>query len=127
MSKTIVGRSPVLRLLQLATSLFVFLAASALHAQTGRLSGTVTSQSTGNALQGATVTLANGKSTLTDESGRFTFFDVPAGTVSVSAAYSGFNDKSAEVALTAGGSQEVSLTLASSDIVQLEAFTVSTV
>ena len=127
MSKTIVGRSPVLRLLQLATSLCVFLAASALSAQTGRVTGTVTSQSTGNALQGATVTLASGKSTLTDESGRFTFFDVPAGTVSVSAAYSGFNDKTVEVALTAGGSQEVSLTLASSDIVQLEAFTVSTV
>jgi iron complex outermembrane receptor protein len=122
-----VGRSLVSRLLRFATSIFAVIAVAALSAQTGRVSGTVSSQSTGNALQGAIVTLSNGKSTLTDESGRFTFFDVPAGTVQVTASYSGFKDATQEVALTAGGSQEATLLLASSDVVTLAPFTVATV
>lgn len=123
-----VGRFTLSRLLRCATGLFVLFASTALFAQaTGRVSGSVSSQSTGNALQGAIVSLSNGRSTLTDESGRYTFFDVPAGTLQITASYSGFKDATQELALTPGGSQEAAFVLASSDVVTLAPFTVATV
>lgn len=122
-----VGRSLGSRLLRFATSMFALIAVAAVSAQTGRVTGTVSSQSTGNALQGATVTLSSGKSTLTDESGRFLFADVPAGAVTLTAAYSGFKDGTAEATLTPGGTVDVGIALESSDVVTLAPFTVETV
>lgn len=128
MSIPSVRRSPFAGLLRVATSLFVLLAASALAAQSGRVTGSVSSLSTGNALQGATVTIPSlGRSVLTDESGRFSFADVPSGAVVVAANYSGFKEKSQETALTPGGQVEVSLVLESADVVTLAPFTVETV
>jgi len=116
------------RRLSLALSLFLALACvSSLIAQTGRISGNVTSQSTGNALQGAVVTLSSGRTALTDGSGRFLFTEVPAGTVSVTASYSGFKDQKVEAALSAGGSQELAIILPSSDVLTLAPFTVESV
>ena len=127
MSNPNVSPSPFVGLLRFATSLFVLIASVAAVAQTGRVTGTVSSQSTGNALQGAIVTLSTGRSVLTDDSGRYLFFDVPAGTVKITAAYSGFKDQTVDIDLTPGGSQEVAIVLASSDIVTLAPFTVETV
>ncbi|MBA4138166.1 MAG: hypothetical protein C0518_12690 [Opitutus sp.] len=127
MSNLQVGQPSLSGLLRLATSLFVLIATTAMFAQASRVTGNVTSQSTGNALQGATVTLASGKSTLTDESGRYAFFDVPAGAVQITASYSGFKDATQEVVLTPGGNQNLSFALESSDVVTLAPFTVASV
>lgn len=127
MSNPNVSPSPFARLLRFATSLFCVITSVAAMAQSGRITGTVASQSTGNALQGATVTLSTGRSVLTDESGRYLFFDVPSGAVKVTAAYSGFKDTTVDVELTPGGTQEVAIVLPSSDIVTLAPFTVETV
>lgn len=121
------------RLLRTATSLFslsvlLLTLAPALPAQTatGRLSGTVTSSTTGNALQGARVSLPSlGKSTLSDSAGHFVFFDVPPGEVSVVASYSGFDEGSATVSVGSAAGAEVALALSSTDVVTLEKYTVS--
>jgi len=131
---TIVSRLSV-RLLRAATSLLsltvlFLIAAPASSAQTtaGRLAGTVTSNATGNALQGARVSLPTlGKTTLTDSAGHFVFFDVPSGEVNVVASYSGFDEGSATVAVGSAAGAEVALGLNSTNVVALEKFTVSTV
>jgi TonB-dependent receptor len=127
MSTLNVCRSHVSRLVRSALCLFVTTFAVAAFAQTGRISGTVTSQSTGNALQGASVTATGGRTVLTDESGRFTLIDLPAGALKVTASYSGFKDQVVDVSVTPGGNQEISVVLASSDVVTLAPFTVETV
>lgn len=123
------------RLLRSATSLLLltilFLtAAPALLAQTtaGRLSGTVTSSATGNALQGARVSLPSlGKTALTDSAGHFVFFDVSPGEVNVVASYSGFEESSSTVTVGATGAADVALVLNSTNVVALEKFTVSSI
>lgn len=91
----------------------------------GRVSGTITSQNTGNALQGATVSVnGTSRSVLTDTSGRYTLFDVPAGSVEITAAYSGFLDRTERIEVAAGQTQELNLDLRSSDVVTLAPFTV---
>jgi TonB-dependent receptor len=120
---------PAVLLCVLAT-LFTALVPSAFAADAGRgqISGSVSSRSTGNALQGAEVKLpALGRSTLTDSAGHYVFFDVPAGEVSVTAAYSGFEEKSQPVTVAAAGTPEVAFVLNSTDLVTLEKFTVSSV
>ena len=118
-------RSSSVRLLRFVFSLSVaVLTTLSAAAQTGRITGAVTSQSTGNALQGAVVTLSSGRSVLTDSSGRFLFSDVPAGTVKVTASYSGFKDQTVEAALTTGGAQNIAIILPSSDVLTLAPFTV---
>lgn len=128
MSIQIVSRTPFARLLRNATSLFVFLAAglAAFAADTGRVAGTVVSKSTSNVLQGAQVTV-QGRTGYTDESGRFVIYDVPAGNAQVVASYSGFKDLTQDIVVPAGGQTDLTLTMDTSDIVQLEAFTVQTV
>ncbi|MBI5424261.1 MAG: TonB-dependent receptor [Opitutae bacterium] len=128
MSIQIVSRTPFVRLLRNATSLFVFLTAGlvALAADTGRVAGTVVSKSTGNVLQGAQVTV-QGRVGFSDESGRFVIYDVPAGNAQVVATYSGFKDLTQDIVIAAGGQSDLTLTLETSDIVMLEAFTVQTV
>ena len=103
----------------------LFGAATAFAAQ---VSGTVTSKSTGNALQGARVTLAGtDRATLTDSSGHFVFFDVPAGQVNIAASYAGFEEMTQAVTLTAADTASVALVLPSTDVVSLDKFTVSSV
>ncbi len=128
MSIQIVSRTPFVRLLRNATSLFVFLTAGlvALAADTGRVAGTVVSKSTGNVLQGAQVTV-QGRVGFSDESGRFVIYDVPAGNAQVVASYSGFKDLTQDIVVASGGQSDLTLTLETSDIVMLEAFTVQTV
>ncbi|MBI2517655.1 MAG: TonB-dependent receptor [Opitutae bacterium] len=113
------------------TSLFAVLFAlnaTLLAADTGRLAGTVTSKSTGNALQGATVQLpALNRSTLTDNTGSFIFFDVPAGDVKITVSYSGFEDLTQQTPITSGGSVQLQFEMAASDRIALEKFTVSAV
>ena len=115
-------------------SLFAVLIAltPALHAAEaaakGQISGTVSSKSTDNALQGASVRLpALNRSTLTDGAGHFVFFDVPAGEVNVMASYSGFEEMSQPVTVTGADTPAVGFVLNSSDVVTLDKFTVSSV
>jgi iron complex outermembrane receptor protein len=132
MSRQNVSRLSV-RLLHTAASLLsltilFLIAAPVMEAQTatGRVSGTVTSRATGNALQGARVSLPTlGKSTLSDSAGHFVFFDVPPGEVNVVASYSGFDEGSANVTVGAAAGAEVALVLNSTNVVELEKFTVS--
>ncbi len=128
MSSPTVIRTSSLRvfLLCAVASLSVACATSAVAADTlGQLTGTVVSKSSGNALQGARVTLpALNRTTLTDSTGRFVFIDVPAGPVDVTASYSGFTDTTQSVPAGAGA---VSVELASSDLLVMEKFTVTSV
>jgi|CXWL01.1.fsa_nt_gi TonB-dependent receptor len=122
------------RLLRTTTSLFaVLLALSPLtHAAEpavpkGQISGTVTSKSTGNALQGARVHVSSlDKSTLTDNTGRFVLYDVPAGSVEVVVSYEGFTNATQSVDVSAGPAT-LAVEMQSSDVITLEKFTVSTV
>jgi len=123
-----VSRTPSLRLLRIAIGLFVsaVLTLGASAADTARVSGTVVSKSTGNVLQGAQVTV-QGRSGFTDESGHFVIFDVPVGNAQVVATYSGFKDLTQDIVVAAGAPSDLTLTMETSDVVQLEAFTVQSV
>jgi len=123
------------RLLRPATSLLsltvLFLtSAPALPAQAtaaGQITGTVTSRATGNALQGARVTVpALNRSTLTDSTGRFVLYDVPAQPVEVIVSYEGFADARQSVDVTAGPAT-VAVEMESSDTLVMEKFTVTSV
>ncbi len=126
--------SAIPRLWRLPTSLFVLLAALAVSAaqaqstSTGSISGTVTSASTRNALQGATVSVpALNLVEFTDNAGRFVMKGVPAGAVDVVVTYSGFNEGRQKVSVTAGTQSQADLELKTSDIVTMQAFTVESV
>ncbi|MEI6105472.1 MAG: TonB-dependent receptor [Opitutae bacterium] len=94
----------------------------------GQITGTVSSKSTSNALQGAAVSLpALKRSALTDSSGHFVFFDVPAGEVTVVASYSGFEEMSQQVVVDGSNTPPVGLVLTSTDVITLDKFTVSSV
>ncbi|MDP2137563.1 MAG: TonB-dependent receptor [Candidatus Didemnitutus sp.] len=101
---------------------------TALAADTGRLTGTVSSQGTRNMLQGALVTLSDlNRSALTDNTGRFVLYDVPAGAVNVVVSYAGFKDQPQSAVVTAGSMAELSFELQASDVVMLDKFTVTSV
>ena len=128
---------PPARLLRTTTSLFslfaILLALSPVThaaepaAPKGQISGTVTSKSTGNALQGARVQVASlNKSTLTDSTGRFVIYDVPAGSVDVTISYEGFTDAAQSVDVSAGPAT-LAVEMESSDVLVMEKFTVSAV
>jgi iron complex outermembrane receptor protein len=115
-------------------SLFVLLGAFAVSAaqaqstSTGSISGTVTSASTRNALQGATVSIPSlNLVEFTDNSGRFVMSGVPAGVVDVVVTYSGFNEGRQKVTVSSGAPSQVNLELKTSDIVTMQAFTVESV
>lgn len=128
------------RLLRTAASLLslsvLFLTlAPALPAQTAagtavarsQVSGTVSSKSTGNALQGARVTVpALNKSTLTDNTGRFVLYDLPAEAVEIVISYEGFANTTQTVDAS-GGPTAVAVEMESSDTLVMEKFTVSSV
>ncbi|MCX6950650.1 MAG: TonB-dependent receptor, partial [Verrucomicrobia bacterium] len=123
----------ITRLWRLPTSLFILLTAfavSAANAQssgTGTISGTVTSGSTRNALQGATVSIPSlNLVEFTDSSGRFVLKGVPAGAVDVVVSYSGFSDTTQKVSVAAGSASQADIELKTSDVLTMQSFTVST-
>jgi len=118
----------------LSTSLFVFVAAfAAAHVQaqssgSGTISGSVTSVRTGNALQGATVSVPGSNLIeFTDSAGRYTLSGVPVGAVDVVVNYSGFNETRQKI--TVGGSTptQADFAMKSSDLVTMQAFTVESI
>jgi TonB-dependent receptor len=128
-------RSPAfIRLLSLATSLAVIFtvagmsSARAADAGTGSISGTVTSTSTHNALQGATVSIpALNRTELTDSSGSFLLQNVPAGPVEVVVSYVGFGDQRTTVAVRSGETSRVETAMKPAEsVLTMEAFTVAT-
>jgi TonB-dependent receptor len=128
-------RSPVfIRLLSLATSLAVIFtvagmsSARAADAGTGSISGTVTSTSTHNALQGATVSIPTlHRTEFTDSSGSFLLQNVPAGAVELIISYVGFGDERITVAVRSGETSRIETAMkASESVLTMEAFTVAT-
>ena len=108
-------------------SVLLALGGAALSAQpaTGSLAGSVSNASTRDLLEGARVSLpALGLTALTDQTGRFNFPSVPAGTHDVLATYTGLDTVKHTIVVTAGQRtvRDFDLTTA---IYQLEAFTVA--
>ena len=92
---------------------------------TGVVSGRVSNAGTSAYLDGAEVTLEpGGLSTLTSITGEFIFPSVPAGTYTLTAAYTGLDRKSERIVVGAGGSSahEIQLT---STVYQLDKFVVA--
>ncbi len=126
--------SVIPRLWRLSTSLFVLLAALAVSAaqaqssSTGSISGTVTSASTRNALQGATVSIPSlNLVEFTDGAGRFVLRGVPAGAVDVVVSYSGFSDSIKKVSVSGGTPTSTDVELKSVEVITMQAFTVESV
>lgn len=122
--------SLITRLWRLPMSLFVLLAAvaSASAQSTGTLTGSVTSASTHNALQSATVSIpALNRIELTDNTGRFVISGLPVGVVDVKVSYTGFSDISQRATVTAAGPNQVDIVMSSSDVLTMQAFTVESV
>jgi TonB-dependent receptor len=124
---------PVVRLLQLATSLTLLasLACVSLPAQTGgtgAVSGTVISTATRNALQGALVTIpALNRSEFTDNAGSFLLQGLPAGAIELSVSYAGFEDRKIPVTVRAGETSRVEADMRPAQAIVMDAFTVATV
>ncbi len=120
------------RFLRLTASLCVCLglaalSASAADAATGSITGSVSSLSTKNALQQATVSIPSlNRTELTDSAGKFTFVNVPAGVQELAISYGGFTDLRERVVVSAGQSASVDFKLTNSDVVAMAAFTVQT-
>ena len=128
MSNPTPSRMRLVHAFLLSAVLALFGSAATSAAAAGLIAGTVSSKTTGNALQGASVRLPGlNRATLTDGSGHFEFSDVPAGDVNVVASYSGFEEMSQSVAVTNAGTADLSLVLNSTDVVTLDKFTVSSV
>ena len=108
-------------------AILLALAPLAVAAPKGQLSGTISSKSTGNALQGARVSVpALNRSTLTDNTGHFVLFDLPAQAVEVVVSYDGFTEATQSVDVSTGPAA-IAVELQSSDVVTLEKYTVSSV
>ncbi len=127
------GPSSLVRLLRSATSLVAVLAlctgfAHAAAAGSGSVSGSVTSASTRNALQGAVVSIpALNRSEFTDNAGTFTISDLPAGAVELVISYSGFEESRRTVTVRSGEVARLDADLKSTNAVMMDAFTVATV
>jgi len=113
---------PALNLLAACAALI-----TATSAFAGKITGTVSSKGTGNNLQGAVVSVpALNRTVITDNSGRFVLFDLPAGETEVVVSYSGFTDGKQTVTV-GDGESEAAFTLETSDGIVMEPFVVSTV
>ncbi|MBL9186647.1 MAG: TonB-dependent receptor [Opitutaceae bacterium] len=129
-TRSLRGSASLHRLLRVATSLVLGLVTGALaFAQgTGAVSGSVTSASTRNALQGAIVSIpALNRSEFTDNAGSFLITNVPAGTVELVISYTGFEDQRRSVTVRAGETQRTDLELKAANAIMMEAFTVATI
>jgi iron complex outermembrane receptor protein len=91
----------------------LWLAQPALAQQTGTVTGTVVSESTGVPMEGAEVTISGtALSATVDESGRFTITGVAPGTYTVDVTLAGFLGSSAEVTVGDGATAEATILLA---------------
>jgi acid phosphatase len=80
---------------------------------TGTITGRITSNATGAALSGASVSYSGG-STTTDGSGNYTLSNVPTGSVNVTASMTGFTSQTASVSVTSGTTSTRNFALAPS-------------
>src|ERR1044071_7613133 len=132
LSAAIRGSALPLRLLRLATSLFTCLAISgaalrAADSGTGSIAGSVTSTSTHNALQGATVTIpALNRTEFTDEAGGFLTRGLPPGPVELVISYTGFEDQRVPATIRAGQPTRLEVGMKAAQTLMMDAFTVST-
>lgn len=118
----------------LLAALVSFLPVSLLRAQpaTGVIEGRIFNAAAGTALANARVTLEGAeRTTLTDESGYYSFSGVPAGTAQIRVSYLGFAPQSAEVRIAAGAQVQRDFDLvlpgaarAPGDPIQLQEFAV---
>ncbi len=93
---------------------------------TGRITGTVSHAITSKTLQGARIELGQtGKTTMTDDLGRFEFSDVAAGSYELTAAYTGLDSAQKSVTVSPGQRAAVAFKLESS-IYRMETFQVTT-
>jgi TonB-dependent receptor len=119
------------RLLRVATSLLAALTFALLPARaadTGTITGSVTSTGTRNALQGAVVSIPSiNRVTLTDEAGHFIVQNVPVGMTDVIVTYAGFEEARQRVNVSAGTAATADLAMKSSELVTMQAFTVESV
>lgn len=81
----------------------------------GKISGKITNASTGNALNGATVSLNTGASTTSDTNGAYSFDNLDAGTYTVTVAKSGFYTNKATPSVTLGNTSTCNIALALQD------------
>ncbi len=89
----------------------IFIFTFAAFAQTGRLSGTITSDVNGQQLAGVSVEIPKLKrSTETDENGKYEFMDLPNGIYTIVTHIEGFSDK-AQSATVTGNSGTLDFTL----------------
>lgn len=107
-------------------ALFAAFAVTGLYAaDTGVVSGSVSNTATGNLLPGARVEITGlGRTALVDDTGRYVFTDVPAGTHELVASYIGLDTLRAQVVVTSGGRAERSFEL-TTGIYKLAAFKVT--
>lgn len=98
---------------------------SAVYAQqsTGTISGQVVDSSTGKYLEGAEVSV-NDLRTTSERDGRFTVRNVPAGAQKVIVNYPGLETSESSVEVTAGQTADVSVKMASSEVITLGEFKV---
>ena len=91
----------------------------------GSLAGEVSDKNTGALLTAATVEIPKlGQRTATDNTGGYSFIGLPEGEYEVVVSYPGLETQRQRVTITAGQWARASFDLGSSDVVQLERFTV---
>lgn len=105
------------------TALLLVVFSFAAHAQTGRVTGTVSDRATGETLPGASV-LVQGTTigTVTNMDGRFEF-NAPAGEITLVASFLGYDPTQRQITLPEGGTVNVDFELFA-DITTLEEFIV---
>ncbi len=103
----------------------VSLEVSAAAAEGGVITGTISNAATGNNLEGARVEVAAlGLSALTDNTGRFVFSNVPAGTHELAVTYLGL-DKMTKAIVVTSGQRALSDFELTSGVYKLDAFKVT--
>ncbi|MGH7958467.1 MAG: carboxypeptidase regulatory-like domain-containing protein, partial [Opitutaceae bacterium] len=122
-----------LRPLRFATSLFAFVLLFTINVQAadtsgGSIAGAVTSTTTRNALQGATVTVpALNRAEFTDSSGAFLLPNLSPGPVEIVISYTGFADERRTVTVRPGEVTRLDATMnPTAAVLTMEAFTVAT-
>lgn len=94
-------------------------------AERGTLIGVVANSATHNLLQGVRVEIpALGRAVLTDNTGRFVFNDVPAGSHEIVASYLGLDTQRVQVNVVGGRRNDLNIDL-SAEVYQLAQFTVT--
>ena len=123
--------SSAFRLLRLSASLLVSVAAlglTAFAADNGTVTGSVTSSSTHNALQGALVSIPSlNRSVFTDSAGQFSISGVPTGALDLVISYQGFEEAREKVSVTSGSASSLEIVMKSSELITMQPFTVESV